>query len=103
MLLKGEDLSRFIERQLKELSRQVGNFTQVSKQEAIFGQNKNKRVGVQIQSTFRQEGKDIFQRQAILLLDDNIKVLVITATAGRKFLAEEETDWLEMLKSYEPL
>jgi hypothetical protein len=57
---------------------------------------------VQIQSTFRKDGRNVFQHQAMLLRDDNVNILTIAVTAFRKFVAQEEMEWLEVLKSYEP-
>ena len=101
-LLEGEDLQQFIQRQLKDLSRQVSKFKELAREEAVFGQGAQRRSGTQIQSCFKQHGNEVFQRQALVLLDDGVRVLIVTATALRKFIASEETDWLHMLASYAP-
>ena len=101
-LLEGEDLQQFIQRQLKDLSRQVGKFKEIAREEAHFGQGSNRKFGIQIQSSFKQHGNEVFQRQALVLLDDGALVLIVTATALRKFIASEESDWAHMLASYVP-
>ncbi len=101
-LQEGEDLQQFIQRQFKDLSRQVSKFKELSREDALFGHVRHGKTGVQIQSTFKQHGNEVHQRQAILLLDDGTQVLIVTATALRKFTAAEEADWTHMLASYEP-
>ena len=101
-LQEAEDLQQFIQRQFKELSRQVSKFKELARAEALFGQGRQGKTGVQIQSTFKQHGNEVHQRQAVVLLDDGTQVLIVTATALRKFTAAEEAGWTHMLTSYEP-
>lgn len=98
-LNEGEVLESFVARQLKDLSRQVSKFREISREPALFGSKGQQKAGLQIESTFKQQGSEIFQRQALLQPVGDSKVLIVTATAFRVFTKNEQTQWLQTLES----
>ena len=98
-LLEGEVLEGFVARQLKDLSRQVSKFREISRGPAQFGPKAQQQIGLQIESTFKQQANEIFQQQAVLKLMGGSHVLILTATAFHVFTSQEQAQWQHALES----
>ena len=98
-LLEGERLEGFVSRQLKDLSRQVSKFKETSRSEVRLGVAERVALGLQIDASFKQQGREIFQRQAVVQLPGGSRVLILTASAFRPFIDEEIAQWQKALAS----
>ncbi|CAB5723514.1 Uncharacterized conserved protein [Delftia tsuruhatensis] len=98
-LLEGEALEGFVSRQLKDLSRQSSKFREISRSPAQWGQRAPHAMGLQIETSFRQQGRDVFQRQAVVQLPDTPRVLILTANAFKPFTEHELAQWHKALAS----
>lgn len=96
VLQEGEGLQDFIDRQLKELSRQVSQFTELARLETPF--TNSPQPGYDIKSFFKQNGREFHQRQAIVLLRDGRHVFIITGTAFNAWSGTDLAAWHTMLK-----
>lgn len=94
-----EDLNGFIDRQLKDLSRQLSKFVESDRIEINL--KNSPRTGYQIISTFKQNGREFYQRQVVVALKDSESILVVTGTSFAPWTEEEISEWKFMLKNSE--
>jgi hypothetical protein len=101
-LQAGEALEQFIRRQMIDLSRQVSKLEEVGRADAIAGAaGAHQLMGVQIASRFKQHGQQAHQLQAIFVLPDGEKVLILTATSLAPHTNAEKAIWQELLSTFE--
>ncbi|THJ31583.1 DUF1795 domain-containing protein [Lampropedia aestuarii] len=95
-LQEGESLQDFINRQLKELSRQVSKFNELERLETPFANSPQ--PGWDIKSFFKQNGREFHQRQMVVLLRDERHVFIVTGTAFNAWSDSDLAAWQTMLK-----
>ena len=65
----------------------------------LLGQLLERHPALQIDASFKQQGREIFQRQAVVQLPGGSRVLILTASAFRPFIDEEIAQWQKALAS----
>ena len=84
---------------MKDLSRQVSKFVESDRIEINL--KNSPRTGYQIISTFKQNGREFYQRQVVVALKDSESILVVTGTSFAQWTEEEISEWKFMLKNSE--
>lgn len=92
-----ESLEDFINRQLKDLSRQVSKFSEQERLEIQFGNSPQ--TGYGIKSFFKQNGREFHQRQAVVLQQDKTSVLIVTGTSFNAWSESDLAAWKAMLNN----
>ena len=94
----GEDLPQYVTRQIGMMKSKLPGYTLQTRQAAQLGSNPAIE-GEQIEAMQKQKGQPFYQRQAAFMIDDS-RVLVFSATSGRKLDNAFETCWQQWLGSF---
>ena len=96
---QGEDLDAFMTRQLRTLASQVKGFKQQDRRDIQAGPMRL--AGLQVTTSFKQNGAGIHQRQTVLMLG-GAAVLVLTLTCASPLTAEQDAYARQLLDSFIP-
>lgn len=96
-LQAGENLTELIDRQLKDLSRQVSKFVEIERQAIPF--KNSPQTAYQITNSFKQNGREFYQRQIVVALKNADSILVVTGTSFAPWSDAEIAAWTTMLKN----
>ncbi|MGJ7564614.1 DcrB-related protein [Variovorax sp. GB1R11] len=100
-----ENLAQFVSRQMNDLTRQVSQLKELSRDEIAVGPAVLNLRAIELATQFKQNGQALYQRQAVFLLPnerDGKAVLILTASSPVPFDAEALALWQRTLASFEP-
>lgn len=100
-----ENLAQFVTRQMNDLTRQVSQLKELSRDEIAVGPAVSSLRAIELATQFKQNGQALYQRQAVFLLPnerDAKAVLILTASSPVPFDAEALALWQRTLASFEP-
>lgn len=99
-LLPSEDLTAYVERQLKLLASKMRGYTLLGKSAASLSASAPV-PGIQIDAYYLVDGRPFYQRQAAFLIEPR-RALIFSTTSQGDFSAEQTAGWLELLQSFVP-
>lgn len=99
-LLPVEDLTAYVERQVKMLRAKLRGYTLLHKNPATLSQNQPL-AGVQIDAYYVSDGRPLYQRQAAFLIEPG-RALIFSTTAQADFSPQQNQSWLDLLASFTP-
>lgn len=94
-----EGINEYVVRQLGELKKRLPGYKMLDKKTAFLGA-KAAIEGVQIESRYKYNKSEVFQRQAGFIVHDR-KVLVLTLTRSLPFEEQAELCWQDLLSGFE--
>lgn len=95
-MLKGEDVDKFVNRQLKELMAKVKNFDLISRKNALFGG----RPAVELEFTMRPQGILLKQRQIFFQTDPSSAIVhTVVLTSAKDDFDKLAPNFEEILSS----
>lgn len=100
-----ENLAQFVSRQMNDLTRQVSQLKELSRDEIAVGPAVLNLRAIELATQFKQNGQALYQRQAVFLLPnerDGKAVLILTASSPGPFDAEALALWQRTLASFQP-
>ncbi|MCL2590558.1 MAG: DUF1795 domain-containing protein [Betaproteobacteria bacterium] len=101
-LRAGEDLNACLTRQVRELSRRMPEFKELSREAGWLGPgDDNSFPAIVLHTRFKQEGRLVFQAQCAAQLSED-KLLVLTLTSPRSFDGKLRARWAELLACFVP-
>lgn len=98
----GETLDDFIDRQLKELARQVDQFTEISRQPATPGRKGAPMDTRLLEFHYRQHGQTVHQRQCVMTAADRRGILILTGSSPIPFDSVQNKRWRHTIESFRP-
>lgn len=102
-LRPGEDLNACLARQVRELSRRMPEFKELSREAGWLGSGDDSSFpAIVLQTRFKQEGRLVFQAQCAAQLPEG-KLLVLTLTSPRSFDDKLRARWLGLLARFVPV
>lgn len=100
-----ENLAQFVSRQMNDLTRQVSQLKELSRDEIAVGPAVLNLRAIELATQFKQNGQALYQRQAVFLQPnerDGKAVLILTASSPVPFDAEALALWQRTLASFQP-
>jgi len=99
-LLPAEDLTAYIDRQVKLIATKLRGYTVLSKTPAQLSSSQPL-AGLQIEAYYMNEGRPVYQRQAAFEVAPG-RILVFSTTSQKDFSGKQNERWLELLSSFQP-
>ncbi|MBA6116794.1 MULTISPECIES: DcrB-related protein [Pseudomonas] len=99
-LLPAEDLTAYIDRQVKLIATKLRGYTVLSKTPAQLSSSQPL-PGLQIEAYYMNEGRPVYQRQAAFEVAPG-RILVFSTTSQKDFSGKQNERWLELLSSFQP-
>lgn len=96
-----ESLLQFVERQMGDLQRQVGQLQEIARNHIGVGPAARSLPAIEIATRFKQNGQALHQRQAVLQRPGSRAVLVLTASSFEPFGEPELALWQRTLASFQ--
>ncbi|WP_268796887.1 DUF1795 domain-containing protein [Pseudomonas huanghezhanensis] len=100
MLLPGEVLKSYVDRQVKMLASKLRGYTLLGKKTVSVSAS-SPIEGVQIDAYYMTDGRPFYQRQAAFLIETG-RAIIFSTTAQADFSAEQNQDWINLLASFQP-
>ncbi|MBC3228585.1 MULTISPECIES: DcrB-related protein [Serratia] len=100
VLEENEGINEYVVRQLGELKKRLPGYKMLDKKTAFLGDAKTAIEGIQIESRYKYNKSEVFQRQAGFIVNDK-KVLVLTLTRSLPFEEQAELCWQDLLSGFE--
>lgn len=99
-LLPAEDMTAYIDRQIKLIAAKLRGYTLLGKKTAQLSASKPL-AGVQIDAYYLNDGRPLYQRQAAFEIAPG-RILVFSTTSQADFSSKQDESWLQLLNSFEP-
>ncbi|MCL1824619.1 MAG: DUF1795 domain-containing protein [Betaproteobacteria bacterium] len=100
-LRPGEDLKACLTRQMRELSRRMPEFKELTREAGWLGSGDACFPAIVLSTRFKQDGRQVFQAQCVAQLSGG-KLLVLTLTSPWAFDAKLRARWMELLGCFVP-
>ena len=101
-LASGENIEAYVERQLSVLKQKLPGHGVQTRQTAELGQAPHSTTGLQIDATYRNGQRTIYQRQAAFLVERSPGVLIFTSSGPKPFDGVFNAIWRQWLASFQP-
>ncbi len=99
-LLPNEVLKTYVDRQLILLASKLRGYTLLGRKAALLSALQPVE-GVQVDAYYMSDGRPLYQRQAVFPVSEQ-RALVFSVTSQGDFSPEQNSDWLQLLASFQP-